>query len=58
MHNLWNKIRNSEWFAIVVQVLLVVTIFVVLSAIGTLISVWFVRFMKDTFGINVYWTLH
>ena len=58
MHNLWNKIRNSEWFTIALQVLLVVTIFVVLSAIGTLISVWFVRFMKDTFGINVYWTIH
>lgn len=58
MKNLWNKIRYSEWFTIALQVLLVVTIFVVLSAIGTLISVWFVRFMKDTFGINVYWTIH
>ena len=58
MRNLWEKFRYSEWFAIVVQVLLVVTIFVVLSAIGTLISVWFVRFMKDAFGINVYWTIH
>lgn len=58
MHNLWNKIRNSEWFTIALQVLLVVITFVVLSAIGTLIAVWFVHFMKDTFGINVYWTLH
>lgn len=58
MKNLWNKIRYSEWFTIALQALLVVIIFVVLSAIGTLISVWFVHFMKDTFGINVYWTLH
>ena len=50
--------RNSEWFTIALQVLLVVITFVVLSAIGTLIAVWFVHFMKDTFGINVYWTLH
>ena len=58
MHNLWNKIRYSEWFTIALQVLFVVIVFVVLSVIGTLIDVWFVNFMKDTFGINVYWTLH
>ena len=58
MHNLWNKIRNSEWFTIALQVLLVVIAFTMLSIIGTLIDVWFVHFMKDTFGINVYWTLH
>lgn len=58
MKNLWNEIRYSEWFAIALKVLLAVIVFVVLSAIGTLISVWFVHFMKDTFGINVYWTLH
>lgn len=58
MKNLWNKIRNREWLAIVLQVLLVVIAFIVLSVIGTLINVWFVHFMKDTFGINVYWTLH
>lgn len=58
MHNLWNEIRCSEWFAIVLQILLVVIAFVVFSVIGTLINVWFVHFMKDTFGINVYWTLH
>ena len=58
MKNLWNKIHYSEWFTIALKVLLAVIVFVVLSAIGTLISVWFVHFMKDTFGINVYWTLH
>ena len=58
MHNLWNKIRNREWFTIALQVLFIVIVFVVLSAIGTLIDVWFVHFMKDTFGINIYWTLH
>ena len=58
MKNLWNKIRYSEWFTIALQVLLVVIAFVVLLAIGILINVWFVHFMKDTFGINVYWTLH
>ncbi len=58
MHNLWNKIRCSEWFTIALQVLLVVIAFTMLSIIGTLIAVWFVNFMKDTFGINVYWTLH
>nr|DAF09978.1 MAG TPA: hypothetical protein [Caudoviricetes sp.] len=58
MKNLWEKFRYSEWFAIVLQFLLVVIAFVVLSVIGTLINVWFVHFMKDTFGINVYWTLH
>lgn len=58
MHNLWNKIRSSEWFTIALQVLLVAIAFIVLSIIGTLINVWFVHFMKDTFGINVYWTLH
>lgn len=58
MRNLWEKFRYNEWFAIVLQVLLVVIAFIVLSVIGTLIDVWFVHFMKDTFGINVYWTLH
>lgn len=58
MRNLWEKFRYNEWFAIVLQVLLVVIAFIVLSVIGTLINVWFVHFMKDTFGINVYWTLH
>lgn len=58
MHNLWNKIRCSEWFTIALQVLLVAIAFIVLSVIETLINVWFVHFMKDTFGINVYWTLH
>ena len=58
MKNLRNKIRYSEWFTIALQVLLVVIAFVVLSAIGILIDVWFVHFMKDTFGINIYWTLH
>ena len=58
MHNLWNKIRNREWFTIALQVLFIVITCVVLSAIGILINVWFVHFMKDTFGINVYWTLH
>ena len=58
MRNLWEKFRYNEWFAIVLQVLLVVIAFIVFSVIGTLINVWFVHFMKDTFGINVYWTLH
>ena len=58
MKNLWNKIRNSEWFTIALQVLFIVITCVVLLAIGILINVWFVHFMKDTFGINVYWTLH
>ena len=58
MKNLWNKIRYSEWFTIALQVLLIVIAFVVLSAIGILINVWFVHFIKNTFGINVYWTLH
>lgn len=58
MKNLWNKIRYSEWFTIALQVLFIAIAFVVLSAIGILINVWFVHFMKDTFGINVYWTLH
>ena len=58
MKNLWNKIRNREWFTNALQVLFIVIVFVVLSAIGILINVWFVHFMKDTFGINVYWTLH
>ncbi|BCD38460.1 hypothetical protein LBHL_10170 [Lactobacillus helveticus] len=58
MKNLWNKICCSEWFAIVLKILLVVIAFIVLSIIGTLINVWFVHFMKDNFGINVYWTLH
>lgn len=58
MKNLWNKIRYSEWFTIALQVLFKVIVFVVLLAIGILINVWFVHFMKDTFGINVYWTLH
>lgn len=58
MHNLWNKIRYSEWFTIALQVLFIAIAFVVLSAIGILINVWFVHFMKDTFGINVYWTLN
>lgn len=58
MKNLWNKIRNREWFTIALQVLFIVIVFVVLLAIGILINVWFVHFMKDTFGINVYWTLH
>ena len=58
MKNLWNKIRYNEWFTIALQVLFIVIAFVVLSAIGILINVWFVHFMKDTFGINVYWTLH
>lgn len=58
MRNLWDKIRYSEWFAIVLQILLVVISFIVLSVIGTLINVWFVHFIKDTFGINVYLTLH
>jgi hypothetical protein len=57
MRNLWEKFRYSEWFVIVLQVLLVVIAFIVLSVIGTLINVWFVHFMKDTFGINVYWTI-
>lgn len=58
MKNLWNKMRYSEWFTIALQVLFIVITFAVLSAIGILINVWFVHFMKDTFGINVYWTLH
>lgn len=58
MKNLWNKIRYNEWFTIALQVLFIVIAFVVLSAIGILINVWFVHFMKDTFEINVYWTLH
>lgn len=58
MKKLWNKICCSEWFAILLKILLVVIAFIVLSIIGTLIDVWFVHFMKDTFGINVYWTLH
>lgn len=58
MHNLWNKIRSSEWFTIALKILLVVIAFTALSIIGTLIDVWFVHFMKDAFGINVYWTLH
>lgn len=58
MKNLWNKIRYSEWFTIALQVLFIAIAFVVLSAIGILINVWFVHFMKNTFGINVYWTLH
>lgn len=58
MKNLWNKIRYSKWFTIALQVLFIVIAFVVLSAIGILINVWFVHFMKNTFGINVYWTLH
>lgn len=58
MHNLWNKIRYSEWFTNALQFLFIVIAFVALSAIGILINVWFVHFMKDTFGINVYWTLH
>lgn len=58
MKNLWNKIRSSEWLTIALQVLLVAIAFIILSIIGTLINVWFVHFMKDTFGINIYWTLH
>lgn len=58
MKNLWNKIRYREWFTIALQVLFIVIAFVVLSAIGILINVWFVYLMKNTFGINVYWTLH
>ena len=58
MKNLWNKIRYSEWFTIALQVLFIAIAFVVLSAIGILINVWFVHFMKDTFGINVYWILN
>lgn len=58
MKNLWEKFRYSELFTIALQVLLVVIAFIVFSVIGTLINVWFVHFMKDTFGINVYWTLH
>ena len=58
MHNLWNEISCSEWFTIALKILLVVIAFTTLSIIGTLIDVWFVHFMKDTFGINVYWTLH
>lgn len=58
MKKLWEKFRYSKWFAIVLQVLFVIIAFIVLSVIGTLINVWFVHFMKDTFGINVYWTLH
>lgn len=58
MKNLWDKICCSEWFATVLKILLVVIAFIVFSVIGTLINVWFVHFMKDTFGINVYWALH
>ncbi|WFD53001.1 hypothetical protein [Lactobacillus phage P185] len=58
MKNLWNEIRYSEWFAIALKILLVVIAFAVLLVIGTLINVWFVLFMKDTFGINIYRTLN
>lgn len=58
MKKLWEKFQYSEWLAIVLQILLVVISFIVLSVIGILINVWFVHFMKDTFGINVYWILH
>ena len=58
MKNIWSRICRSEWFATVLKILLVVIAFTIFSIIGTLIDVWFVHFMKDTFGINVYWTLH
>lgn len=58
MKNLWNEIRYSEWFAIALKILLVVIAFAVLLVIGTLINVWFVLFMKDIFGINIYRTLN
>ena len=58
MRNLWEKFRYNEWFVFVLQALLVLLAFIVLSVTGTLIDVWFVHFMKDPFGINVYWSLH
>lgn len=54
MKELWDKVRYSEWFTILLYILAVLVVFVLFFVAGTVLNIWYIHFMKDTFGINVY----
>ncbi|KAI4309855.1 hypothetical protein E5351_00295 [Lactobacillus intestinalis] len=58
MKELWDKVRYSEWFTILLYILAVLVVFVLFFVAGTVLNIWYIHFMKDTFGINVYWIIN
>ncbi len=58
MTELWDKVRYSEWFTILLYILAVLVVFVLFFVAGTVLNIWYIHFMKDTFGINVYWIIN
>ncbi len=58
MKELWDKVRDSEWFTILLYILAVLVVFVLFFVAGTVLNIWYIHFMKDTFGINVYWIIN